>query len=252
MNNKTIIIAHRGESYDAPENTLASINLAWERGADAVEIDVHLSKDNRIVIIHDNNTLRTAGLKKKVSEQTLQELKELDAGKWKGEKWLGVKIPTMEEVISTIPPGKRLFLEIKCGAGIIPILKKVIEDSHLEPYQIVMMDFNFKTVTAVKKEMHNYEVLWLSTLRKMKFFKINRNKMIRDTFHAGLNGLNLLAQDDIDKSFVDLVKNLGMKLYIWTVDDPIETKRLVDLGVDGIATNRASWLKSQIYSNSDL
>ena len=84
---KSLIIAHRGESFDAPENTLASINLAWERGAGAVEIDVHLSKDNQIVVIHDSNTKRVGAKNKKVSKQTLSELKKLDIGSWKNVKW---------------------------------------------------------------------------------------------------------------------------------------------------------------------
>ncbi len=78
--NSVQIIAHRGESYSAPENTLAAVTLAWQRNADAVEVDVHLSKEGRLVVIHDDNTRRTAGVDRKVREQTLAELKALDAG----------------------------------------------------------------------------------------------------------------------------------------------------------------------------
>ena len=74
-----LLIAHRGESYDAPENTLASLNLAWERGALAVEVDVHLSKDNQVVVIHDSTTTRTAGKSEKVKNQAQQRFRK----KWK-------------------------------------------------------------------------------------------------------------------------------------------------------------------------
>ena len=100
-NKKNLIIAHRGESYDAPENTLAAINLAWQRNADAVEIDIQLSADNQIVVIHDLNTKRIGNRNKKVKKQTLAELKELEAGKHKGEKWKDEKIPTLSEVLET-------------------------------------------------------------------------------------------------------------------------------------------------------
>src|SRR5438445_6957075 len=110
------IIAHRGASYDAPENTLASVKLAWEQKADAVEIDVHLSKDGSIVVIHDANTSKVAGVRKRVSDQTLAELKGLDVGRWKGPKWASERIATLDEVLATVPERKRLFIEIKCEA----------------------------------------------------------------------------------------------------------------------------------------
>src|SRR6266446_92874 len=100
------IIAHRGASHDAPENTLAAVNLAWQQGADAVEIDVHLSSDGEIVVIHDDNTRKTAGLRKKVSAQTLAELKALDVGRWKHSKWAGESIATFAEVLENVPADK--------------------------------------------------------------------------------------------------------------------------------------------------
>jgi len=116
------IIGHRGASFDAPENTLASVHLAWAQGADAVEIDVHLSLDGRLVAIHDANTRRTTRVNRKVARQTLAQLRALDAGRWKAPRWAGEKIPTLEEVLGTIPPGQRLFVEIKSRADAAPEL----------------------------------------------------------------------------------------------------------------------------------
>src|SRR3954466_12398745 len=96
------IIGHRGASYDAPENTLSAVNLAWQQGADAVEVDVHLSRDGRVIVIHDDNTRKTAGLKRKVCDQTWSELQKLDAGKWKGANWKGERIPDLEQVLVTV------------------------------------------------------------------------------------------------------------------------------------------------------
>ena len=86
------IIAHRGASHEAPENTLAAVRLAWEQDADAVEVDVQLSKDGRPVVIHDEDAKRTAGVAGKVSDQTLDRLRRLDVGRWKGEDWIGLKM----------------------------------------------------------------------------------------------------------------------------------------------------------------
>src|SRR5688572_31257071 len=80
---KVEIVAHRGASFDAPENTVAAIKLAWEQKADASEFDIYLTKDGKIAVIHDKDTMRTAGVQKLVAESTLEELRKLDVGKWK-------------------------------------------------------------------------------------------------------------------------------------------------------------------------
>src|SRR5439155_19827959 len=103
---KVEIIAHRGASWDAPENTVAAINLAWKQKADASEFDVFLSKDGKIIVIHDKDTKRVAGVDKQVIDQTFDELRQLDVGKWKGPNFAGEKIPTLAEMLATVPKGK--------------------------------------------------------------------------------------------------------------------------------------------------
>ncbi|MFV2065815.1 MAG: glycerophosphodiester phosphodiesterase family protein, partial [Pirellulales bacterium] len=98
-----LIVGHRGASHDAPENTLAAFQLAWQRGADGVEGDFYLTSDGHIVCIHDADTERVAGEKLIVAESTLADLRQLDVGAWKGERWRGEKIPTLEEVLATVP-----------------------------------------------------------------------------------------------------------------------------------------------------
>src|SRR5262245_53293376 len=112
----TEIIAHRGASADAPENTAAAFKLAVEGGADAFEGDYYLTKDGKIICIHDNNTKRTTGVDGKVPQMTLAELRKLDAGSWKGSKFGGEKLPTLSEALALVPAGKKTFVEIKCGA----------------------------------------------------------------------------------------------------------------------------------------
>ena len=107
------IIAHRGASHIAPENTVVSANAAWENGADAVEVDIYLSADGKIMVIHDSTTKRTTGSDYKVGETDSGILRSLDAGSWKGTEFAGEKIPFLEEIIETVPRGKRLYVEIK-------------------------------------------------------------------------------------------------------------------------------------------
>src|SRR5688572_9852909 len=133
----TEIIAHRGASFDAPENTLAAVHLAWKQNADAVEVDVQFSKDGHIVVIHDDNTGKTAGVRRKVSAQALAELKSLDVGAWKHMKWAGERIPTLAEVFAVIPTGKRLFVEFKCGPECVPSFVRDFNTSGLRREQVV-------------------------------------------------------------------------------------------------------------------
>jgi len=138
------IIAHRGASHDAPENTLESVKLGWEQGADAVEIDVYLSKDGYIVVHHDGTTKKLAGVDRNVVDQTLAELQQLDVGAWKGDKWKGVRIPKLADVLATIPEGRRLFVEVKCGPEIVPDLAKAFKRSGKKPKQLVVISFTTK------------------------------------------------------------------------------------------------------------
>ena len=117
-----MIVAHRGASKQAPENTIPAFKLAWEQGTDAIEGDFQLTKDGAIVCIHDKDTKRVAGVKKIVEDTTLEELRKLDVGAWFGENWRGTVIPLISEVLAAIPDGKKIYIEIKSGPEILPKL----------------------------------------------------------------------------------------------------------------------------------
>ena len=122
-----LIVAHRGASFDAPENTLPAFKLAWEMGADAVEGDFLLTKDGHIVCVHDKKTKKVADQNLVVVQSTLAELQKLDVGLRKNKKFAGTRIPTLPEVFATVPIGKKIFVEVKCGPEIIPALTKEID-----------------------------------------------------------------------------------------------------------------------------
>jgi glycerophosphoryl diester phosphodiesterase len=122
------IVAHRGFSARAPENTLAAFELGWKNQTDACELDVYLTVDGKTVVIHDKDTKRTAGVNLDVAKSTQAELTAIDVGTWKGKEWAKEKIPTLEQALATMPKGKqRFFIEIKCGAEIVPELKRILE-----------------------------------------------------------------------------------------------------------------------------
>jgi len=146
-----MIVAHRGASKDAPENTLPAFKLAWKQGADAIEGDFHLTKDGHIVCIHDNNTKKVAGINLVVRNVTLADLRKLDVGVRHSKAFQGTIIPTIAEVFATIPEQKTIYIEIKCGAEIIPALLQEIEKSDLKKEQVVVISFDKKVIQELKQ-----------------------------------------------------------------------------------------------------
>jgi glycerophosphoryl diester phosphodiesterase len=243
------IIAHRGASADAPENTLASIELAWRQHADAVEVDVQFSKDCQIMVIHDAHTRRTAGFRGKIRELTLAELKKLDAGRWKHPRWAGERIPTLDEALAIVPPGKRFFIEIKCSGEAIPQFEKVITRSRLARPQIVVIGFDLELMKQIKTRIPAIEVCWISQFwRNWRTggWRPKPETLIRKARAAGLDGLDLGRRGPINASFMAKAREANLKVYVWTVDSPARARRLLQAGVDGITTNRPGWLREKL------
>jgi glycerophosphoryl diester phosphodiesterase len=230
------IIAHRGASYLAPENTVASALLAWELNADAVEVDIYLTKDNKIVCIHDATTKRTTGSNYRVSETESSILRSLDAGSFKDLKYKDEKIPFLTEVIKTVPEGKELVVEIKCGPEILPYLRKTISNNNNTNYSFICFDLN--TITETRKLFPEHPCYWLCSNKELL------DKNLESIPATGLDGISL-SFNLIDAGLMKKAESLGLEVYTWTVDNPSEAKRLYGLGVKGITTNRPGWLEKE-------
>lgn len=247
VHSKPFLIAHRGESFDAPENTIASINLAWLRNADAVEIDVRLTQDNEIVVMHDSNTKRTSGASLIVKHQPLQKLKMVNVGSYKGEKLINEKIPTLQEVLKTLPQEKYIFIEIKCGIEIINPLKKLLETVSINNAWIKLIGFNPEVMSALKKSFPLYEVYLCKRISREKFIFTVRGweKIIIAVKENKFNGLNLSYSRCLTRKVVQKIKSSNLKLYVWTINDFRKAERLINYGVDGIMSDKVGWLKSK-------
>jgi glycerophosphoryl diester phosphodiesterase len=159
-----LLIAHRGESRDAPENTLAAFDLAWERGARAIECDVHLTRDGKLAVIHDANTRRIGGPNLLLRIQTLAQLQLLDAGSWKSRKWAGVRIPSIEEVLDSVPARGRIFIELKEGPECVPAVVRAIKRCRLKNSQIVVMSFDEGSVERAVVALPRIEHCLITTI----------------------------------------------------------------------------------------
>ena len=232
-----LIVAHRGSSFDAPENTLPAFRLAWEQGADGVEGDFLLTKDAQIVCIHDASTKRLADKNLVVSKSTLQELRALDVGAWKHEKFKGTKIPTISEVFATIPKGKKIFVEVKCGPEIVPFLIKEIRKANLETDQVRLICFNTKVIKSFKEYMPNHKAYWLSGFNKKNgSWKPSVDQVITTLQSCKADGLD--SQHTIPPEFSKSVINAGFEWHAWTINDARTAQRLAKRGIDSITTDR--------------
>lgn len=241
------LLAHRGESYIAPENTLAAINLAWEKGATAVEIDIYLTRDQKIILSHDKSTGRCAGTDLVIAETDAAELRKLDVGKHKGEEFTGEKMPFFDEVLATIPKGGKILVEVKCGPEILPLMSDVLDASGKRS-QIVVISFNLEVVTESKKLMPDVLAYYLRSPGKdpeTSTWLPYSDDLIQTALTNKLDGLDL-HYAMVTKEFAAAIKSAGLALWTWTVNDPAEAKHQAELGVDGLGTDRCAWIREQM------
>ncbi len=246
-----MIVAHRGASFDAPENTLAAFQLAWEQNADGVEGDFYLTKDNQIVCIHDKDTLRTGGKKMVVADSTLDDLRSLEYGSWKDERFRGEPIPTFAEVMKVIPPGKRFVIELKTGPEIVPFLKEQLDHFKPSSKDLLIIAFNQETVAACKVTLPGVTVHWLTGHKQDK--KTGSWAPTFDDVVAGLknskaDGLGTQGNREIvTEAFVETLKAHGLKeFHVWTVDLPEDASYFKKLGAMGITTNRPGFIRKHL------
>ena len=240
---KPLIVAHRGASFDAPENTLPAFELAWEKGADAIEGDFLLTKDHQIVCIHDKTTQRLSEQNLVVAESTLEQLKTLDVGSWKNEKYAGTPMPTLSEVFATVPDGKNIFIEIKCGPEIIPYLVKEIQESDLKTDQVRMICFNEEVIKAFKETMPDYKAYWLSGFKKKNgSWKPSLEEVLFTLQDCKADGLD--SQHTIPPEFSKAVLSAGFEWHAWTVNDVVTAKRLANRDIYSVTTDRPKLIGS--------
>ena len=239
------IVAHRGASFDAPENTLPAVLLGWERGADAVEVDIHQTADGRIVAIHDEDTDRVAGHPGLVAEQALSRLRELDVGAWKAPRWKGTRIPTLAEVLDTVPAGRALVVEIKGPRTLLPALERVLRQSG-KASQVLLIAFDFETIAEAKRRMPRRPCYWLyhfSDREAERYGVRGPADLLERVRRAGLDGLDVRFDGPWVGELATALRGAGKALYVYTVNDPDEARRLRRLGVTGITTDRPGFLR---------
>ncbi len=219
------IIAHRGFSAKAPENTMEAFELAWKSGADACELDIHLTADGEVVVIHDKDTKRTfPGENKVIASSKLAELPG---------------IPTLAEALATMPADRgRFVIEIKTGAEIVPALMKILEPLKPRAKQLAIISFQREACIAAKKALPWIPVLQLSGSKDRKSKQpIDLTEVIAKAKADGLDGLDLGADWAWSEAMVAQIHAAGLTAVVYTLNKPADVARYAKLGLDGITTD---------------
>lgn len=230
---KTQVWAHRGASHDAPENTMAAFRKAVEMGADGIELDVQMTRDGEVVVIHDENINRTSNGKGCVKDMTLEELKQYDFS-YNFSKYRGEKIPTLKEVLNLVlNQGLTVNIELKNShiryEGMEEKVINLIEQMNLQAF-VIYSSFNYESLQQIKSLNHKAKTGLIYSKGKLE--AINYRKL------SGLYALHpcgkLLKNEEVVYTF----KSKGLALNVWTINKEKEMNALVKIGVDAIITDK--------------
>lgn len=233
----TLLFGHRGARGLAPENTLPSFRLAKEIGVDGVELDVHLSKDNAVVVMHDDTVNRTTNGKGRIRDMTLEEIKALDAGSWFGEKWRGTKVPTLEEVFNELGRDMLYKVEIKHSYRVYPgIEERVLEAVERKGLRdrVQIISFDFDSLERVRQLDRDIKIGLIIEGKPRWFLDIAR-RLEASFIHAYLG---LIDEDD-----QRICRSSGIGLGVWTVNERQDIERFCRMGVDDITSDYPDRLK---------
>ena len=244
------IIAHRGASWDAPENSRAAVQLAWQQGADAVEADFRLTRDGQIVASHDDSLRRTAGIDQHISEHSLDELRRFDTGSWKGPQWSGKRIATLEELLAiAAPSAARFYVEIKSGPEIADELARVVLSSGWPPERIVPICFSAEILVAVRRVLPRSPTFLVVEFLHDPHTGVwypDADERLAEAVRHKFTGLDLMAARATDSALLGRIREAGLDIGVWTVDDVALARRFMELGVRRITTNRPGFLREQL------
>ena len=252
---RPLVIGHRGYCQRAPENTLPSFQLALAAGADLVELDYYHSRDGKLVVIHDHELDRTTDAtnrwhhkKISVETKTAAELQTLDAGSWFDPKYAGTKIPLLEEALDTIQKGSVTLIERKAGAP-ADCLQLLRQKDLIN--KVVVQSFDWQYLRTFHEQEPAQVLAALGPPGRLADGTPSPGKP-KDLSSAWLDELQktgakvVVWSDKVSREAVQLAHQRGLKVWVYTIDDPTQANTLLDMGVDGIITNNTPLIRKAI------
>ncbi len=245
----TTLIAHRGESDDAPENTLPAYKMAVERGF-GFECDLYLSADGRIFTFHDKSMTRTTGGAdtRKCEEVTWDEVSKVDVGgwgKWKGSKFVGTRPALLEEVLALARDGRRIYLEVKSGPAAVPVIARILTaQRNAHPGNVLFITFHEDVCSEIKRLMPSYTVYWLTSwCRKTESGErqaLTAAEVVETLERCGADGVDMEFNAAVhDAKFIRTVHDAGRHFHAWVSNWPGKTLLAFCRGVETVTTDCA-------------
>lgn len=230
---RVLCIAHRGNSHSAPENTLVAYREAADAGADLAECDVDITEDGHIVLMHDRSVDRTTDGTGLVQELTLDQVKALDAGSWKGEPYAGEAVPTLSELLSQhAKDGLQIVVEIK-AVGIAERVVGVLQEGNAVG-RTVAFSFDRPTINAAAALEPGLPCFWLTS--QVPEEPEAMQAMVNEAVADGLAGLSVNV-GAVRPDWVRYAHARGLSVWVWTVNDPHGWATVCEAGVDGVITD---------------
>lgn len=239
---KPLLFGHRGSRGLSPENTIPSFRLGISYGMDGIELDIHLSKDGKLIVMHDDTVDRTTDGHGKISDLTYEQISRLDAGIKLGAQWRGTSVPLLSEVFDEFRGNIMYKVELKHSSKVYPgIEKQLLEEierySIRDRVQIISFDFDsLKNVRELDRDIK----LGLIIFGKPEWFIDTARKLNAEWIQAFYG---LIFPED-----VKIVHDSGLKIGAWTPDDEEEIKRCYDMGVDDITSDLPNLLAKTVKS----
>ena len=223
----TLVIAHRGASAAPPENTLAAIQLAIDEGTDWVEIDVQETEDDVVIVAHDSDFMKLAGVPTKVWDATMEDVAEIDIGSWFDPEYADERTPTLRDVLAAAKGKAKVIIELKYYGHDVDLENRVaalVEEFDMQD-DIATMSLKYPAVQKMKKLRPDW-----------------RAGVLAATAIGDLSGLegDFVAVNAAmaTPGLVRSVQAAGKDIYVWTVNDPLQMSAMASMGVDGLITDR--------------
>ena len=255
------LICHRGESMDAPENTLPAYRTAVDRGF-GFECDIYLSADKRVFTFHDGTLTRTTAgaCTKKCSEASWNDdISKVDVGgwgKWKGSKFSPTRPALLSEVLELARDGRYIYVEVKPGPEIVPYIKEAFaKQSKATPANTLFISFNAKSCKALKEQMPDYKVYWLTNSRvgwEKNSSPITVDYVLENLRQTGADGVDCHFNPEVvTADFIRGVREAGYEFHVWTIDRLDLTLQAFANGAQTVTTNCAKKQLDEYRSRQD-
>jgi len=226
--NPTVNCAHRGSSGHAPENTIAALEMAIAQGAGMAEIDIQQTADDRFAVFHDDDLDRTTNGAGPLWQQSFPELQTLDAGSWFAPEFAGERIPSLEEVLEITRGRLPLNIELKLHGHerrVVDLVIRALHDNNIEDQGLVTC-FDHRVAAQIKQAD--------PTLTAGAI--LGKGQNLTGIFAAPVDVLSA-EKTLVDEAFMAAARQAGKAVHVWTVNEPEEMRKLINLGVDAVITN---------------